>query len=118
MRFMLIGEFSTAAVSVANVQAGRARVTEQAHSRIVRHARPQHALDLATSCVARVQDPTDPVRRLSSERECARGITIELNTPGHQLFDAGHAFFDQDADRRFLAQAIAGGHRVGEMFFR
>jgi hypothetical protein len=60
-----------------------------------------------------MQHAPDPMRAFAAKREPALGITIEPRPPLDQLAHVAHAVFDQHPYRRFIAQAVAGGDRVG-----
>jgi hypothetical protein len=63
-----------------------------------------------------MQYAADPVRGFPPQRQCANRITIELDTPIDELLYVSNAVFYQHSYRSFVAQPVAGGHRVGEVF--
>ena len=89
------------------------------HARVGRDARPQQPADLASGRVARVQHAAHAVRALAAERRAAPvAIAIERGAPLEQLADVADAVLHEHAHGVFVAQAVAGGHRVGEMLLR
>ena len=90
---------------------------EHAHPRMLADARPQQPADLAAGGITRVQHAAHAMRALASERGLAGAIAIERGAPVQQLLDVDNAVLDHDPHRVFVAEAIAGRHRVGEMFF-
>ena len=77
------------------------------------HALVEHPANLAAGGVAGVQHAPDRVRGLAPERGTSVRVAIEPRAPLEQLADVDHAFFDQHADGRFIAEAVAGADGVG-----
>ena len=78
-------------------------------------ALPQHASDLASGGVARVQHAPYRVRRLAPERRTSAGIHVELRAPLGKLADVLHTLFNEHADRRLVTQPVARPHGIGRM---
>ena len=103
--------------AILNVEGDCTRLISYRYRRSSRHLRPQQSGNLAARRVACVQDPPHAMRGLATQSQPTVGITIELNTPLHEFLDVANAVFNEDANCRLIAQAVAGRHGVGKMFF-
>ena len=90
---------------------------EHAHPRVLADARPEQSTDLAAGGITRVEDATNAMRALASERGLTGPITIESGTPVQQLLDIENAVLDHDPYRVLIAETITGRHGVCEVFF-
>jgi hypothetical protein len=77
--------------------------------------RGEHARDLAARRIARVQHAPHRVRGLAREIERAVRLAIERRPPVDQLAHVARPLVDEDADGVVVAEAVAGGNRVGEV---
>ncbi|HZW73355.1 MAG TPA: hypothetical protein VFF43_07395, partial [Caldimonas sp.] len=77
------------------------------------YALPEHARDLASRRVARVQHPPHAVGGFTAARKLPVGVTIEPRSPVDKLLHVFDAVVDEHTHDRFVAQTVAGFHRVG-----
>jgi 3-dehydroquinate synthase len=99
--------------SVVDEHFGDERVIDDRDVRERADAVPQRASDFAAGCIACVQHAANGVRGLTPERGPAARIEIESRAPVDELAHVARTFLDEDAHRRFVAQAVAGARRVG-----
>ena len=93
----------------------RERALEQ-HRRRLAHRHHQRPLDLDPSGgTAGVEDPGVAVAPLPGEEVLALLVLVEHRPHGDELVDPGRALVDQDPDRVEVAEAGAGGERVGQV---
>ena len=78
-----------------------------------RDAPVENAADLAAGRIPRVQHTTDAVRAFDGQRELPVGTAIEARAPLHQLADESRPVLDERMHGALVAQAVAGGKRVG-----
>ena len=81
-------------------------------------ARPEHAPDLAPGRIVCVQDAARTVGPFDGELGLTIGSAVETRAPLHQLSYVAGAVFDQHADGAFVAETVAGRHRVRRMELR
>jgi hypothetical protein len=96
-------------------QPGHQRVVDRGDRLQPADPLPQHATDLPTGGVAGMQDAADAVRRLAAEPQPSRIVAFEARAPFQQFADVRGPLLHQHADGPLVAQAVAGGHRVGRV---
>jgi hypothetical protein len=106
------------AVSVIDHQIDDHRVIRDLHAGERRYPKPEHAADFASRGVARVQHTSRAVRPFDCQRRLAARRAIERRTPGHQLANVPGSLPDEHANGALIAQAVAGGNRVGRVQVR
>ena len=105
-------------------QLDRARVALDAHARLLRHALPQRAAELAAGGIGRMQHAPAAMRAFAAERQRARVVAIEPRAPLDQFVHVAHAVFDQHAHggrrrtgrhrRRWCRPRVARAYRRGQ----
>ncbi len=63
-----------------------------------------------------MEDTAHSMRPFATERQLTGAIAIERGTPLDQLVDIDHTVVHEHPNGVLLAQAVAGRHRVGEVF--
>jgi hypothetical protein len=76
---------------------------------------PQHPPDLATSRIARMQDASNGVRGLPSERRLPAAVAIELSTPVDQLTNVPGPLLRERTHGLGHTQAVACGDRIARV---
>ena len=76
---------------------------------------PESAAHLAAGRIPGVQDSSSAVRPLDRQRRLTIRPEIEPRAPRHQFPDTVRPCFNQGAHRCFVAEAVAGGERVGQV---
>jgi hypothetical protein len=103
------------ATAVGDDQVDDARVRIDGDAGERRGMPPECAAHLTAGGVAGVQDSSSAVRPLDRQRRLTIRTEVEARAPRHQFTDAVRALFNECAHGSFIAEAVAGGERVGQV---